>query len=133
MCLAGHPDLHRKRRYLGPDFEGLEIMTFQRGSQPHVALLDALRVMAVPPPRIHNISSISAMVQLVEGGLGLATLPAAVVRRLAAKHSMKALTTDLALAPLPIHLTWRDDPNASVVRLAVDSVLVHARTRTVRS
>lgn len=132
MCLAGNATLHRKRRYRPADFDGLEVMTFQRGSQPHVALLDALRMASVPAPRIHNISSISAMVQLVEGGLGLATLPSAVVRRMEARHAMRELSTDIVLAPLPIHLTWRDDPNANVVRLAVDSVLVHARPKSGR-
>jgi DNA-binding transcriptional LysR family regulator len=52
-----------------------EFLTFQRGSQPHVALLDLCRKQGVEAPRVHNISSISAMVQLVEDGFGVATLP----------------------------------------------------------
>ncbi len=52
----------------------LELITFQRGSQPHVALLDLLNRAGVEPMRIHTVSSISAMSQLVEDGLGVATL-----------------------------------------------------------
>ena len=55
---------------------GAGLLTFQRGSQPHVALLDLFREAGLQAQRVHTISSISAMVQLVEGGFGVATLAA---------------------------------------------------------
>ena len=84
MVFVGHQALHRKRRYALADLAALELMTFQRGSQPHVALLDLFRTANLEPRRVHAISSISAMVQLVEGGIGVATLPLVAVQRLAA-------------------------------------------------
>jgi len=100
-----------------------ELLTFQRGSQPHVALLDLCRQHGVDAPRVHTISSISAMVQLVEEGFGVATLPQAAVARLAQRLPLVQLRCDAALTPLPIHLSWRDDPAASAAGQVVDSVL----------
>jgi DNA-binding transcriptional LysR family regulator len=67
-----------------------EFLTFQRGSQPHVALLDLCRKQGVEAPRVHNISSISAMVQLVESGFGVATLPHAATVRLGERLALRA-------------------------------------------
>jgi DNA-binding transcriptional LysR family regulator len=100
-------------------------MTFQRGSQPHVALLDLLRRQGLEPLRVHSVSSISAMAQLVEDGLGVATLPAAVVQRLAQRLPLKALACDTPLAPLPIHLSWRVDPASTAQGALIDSLLAH--------
>ena len=122
MVFVGHTDLHRKRRYALADLAALELLTFQRGSQPHVALLDLFRNTGWAPHRVHNISSISAMVQLVEGGFGVATLPLAAVRRLAQRLPLKALRCDVALAPLPVHASHREDPGSPVAREVVDAV-----------
>lgn len=100
-----------------------ELLTFQRGSQPHVALLDLCRLHDVAAPRVHTISSISAMVQLVEEGFGVATLPLAAVQRLTQRLPLCVLRCDAELMPLPIALSWRDDPTATVVANVVDAVL----------
>ena len=97
-------------------------MTFQRGSQPHVALLDLFRAAGLEPRRVHAISSISAMVQLVEGGIGVATLPLAAVLRLAERLPIKPLACDAPLFPLPVHASWRDDPTSSVAIDVLDAV-----------
>jgi DNA-binding transcriptional LysR family regulator len=102
-----------------------ELLTFQRGSQPHLALLDLCRRHGVEVPRIHTISSISAMVELVEQGFGIATLPRAAVARLAERRSLAVLRCDTELLPLPIHLSWRDDPASSIARGAAESAWAH--------
>lgn len=100
-----------------------ELLTFQRGSQPHVALVDLCRRAGLDAPRIHAISSISAMVELVERGFGVATLPQAALKRLAAGRQLTALRCEATLPPLPIHLSWRDDPGSPIVGAAAESVL----------
>jgi DNA-binding transcriptional LysR family regulator len=100
-----------------------ELLTFQRGSQPHVALLELCRRHAVEAPRIHSISSISAMVELVEQSFGVATLPQAAVVRLSQRRPLAVLRCETPLLPLPIHLSWRNDPASPIVGLAADSVL----------
>ena len=104
-----------------------ELLTFQRGSQPQVALLDLCRRQGVAAPRVHSISSISAMVELVEQGFGIATLPQAAVARLAERRPLAAVHCEATLQPLPIHLSWRDDPAAPLVALAAERALDFGR------
>lgn len=125
MVFVGRGDLHRRRRWSLADLAAVELLTFQRGSQPHVALLDLLHRGGVEPRRVHTVSSISAMAQLVEDGLGVATLPAAVVQRLRRRMPLKALTSDATMPALPIHLSWRVDPGSAVQRAVIDSLLAH--------
>lgn len=122
MVFVGHKELHRKRRYTLADLAALELLTFQRGSQPHVGLLDLFRGAGLAPRRVHTISSISAMVQLVEGGIGVATLPLAAVQRLAERLPLKPLKCEVPLLPLPVHASYRDDPTSSVATEVLDGV-----------
>ncbi|HUG25125.1 LysR family transcriptional regulator [Piscinibacter sp.] len=125
MVFVGHAKTHRKRRYALADLAEGELLTFQRGSQPHVALLDLFRDAGVELPRVHNISSISAMVQLVEHGFGIATLPLAAVQRLSERVPLKPLKCEAALPPLPVHASYREDPTSAVAQGVVDAVLTY--------
>jgi len=123
MVFVGHKDIHRKRRYTLAELAAYDLLTFQRGSQPHVALIDLFRELGVEPPRIHTISSISAMVQLVEGGFGVATLPLAAVQRLSDRLPLKPLKCETPLPPLPVHASYREDPTSVVALGVVDAIL----------
>ncbi len=88
----------------------MELLTFQKGSQPHVMLQDLLRQHKLEPKKVHAISSISAMMQLVQGGLW---------RRAAAARGgaaadwflpvLKVLNCDVQPKALPIHASYRSD------------------------
>lgn len=123
MAFVGHVEHHRKRSYTLAEIAALHLMTFQRGSQPHTALMDMFRVAGLSPVRVHNISSISAMVQLVEGGLGVATLPLAATQRLAARLPLKVLKCESMLANLPVYASYREDPTSGVAQEVLDKVL----------
>jgi DNA-binding transcriptional LysR family regulator len=123
MVFVGHKDVHRKRRYTLADLAAHDLLTFQRGSQPHVALTDLFREAGLEIKRVHTISSISAMVQLVEGGFGVATLPLAAVQRLSERLPLKALKCDMQMPPLPVHASYREDPTSAVAAGVVDSIL----------
>jgi DNA-binding transcriptional LysR family regulator len=123
MVFVGHKDVHRKRRYTLTELAAYDLLTFQRGSQPHVALIDMFREAGVEPPRVHTISSISAMVQLVEGGFGVATLPLAAVLRLSDRLPLKPLKCETPLPPLPVHASYREDPTSVVASGVVDAIL----------
>ena len=122
MVFVGHRELHRRRRYTLAQLAALDLLTFQRGSQPHVGLLDLFRAAGLEPRRVHTISSISAMVQLVEGGIGVATLPLAAVQRLSERLPLVALKCDALLPPLPVHASYRDDPTSAVATGVLDAV-----------
>jgi DNA-binding transcriptional LysR family regulator len=123
MVFVGNRKIHRKHRYGADDLVGTDILTFQRGSQPHVHLLDCLRHAQVEPRCVHTISSVSAMVQLVQGGFGIATLPRDAVQRMLAFPDLRALECDIPLRPLPIHVSYREDPSSPAMEAAVRSAL----------
>jgi DNA-binding transcriptional LysR family regulator len=123
MVFVGHAQQHRKRRYTLADLATIDLLTFQRGSQPHVALIDLFRRAGHEIQRVHTISSISAMAQLVEGGFGVATLPLAAAQRLSDRLPLKVLKCDSTLAALPVHVSYRDDPTSSMAQSVVDAVL----------
>ena len=75
MVFVGAKALKRRAPYTLAEIVSHEMMTFQRGSQPHLALLEQLRGEGLEPPRLHAVSSIPAMVHLIESGFGIATLP----------------------------------------------------------
>lgn len=122
MVFVGHAGRHRRRRWTLADLAGQELLTFQRGSQPQVALADLLQRAGLEPLRLHTVSSISAIAQLVADGLGVATLPRAVLERLGERLPLKALACDTALPPLPLHANWRDDPSSPAARSLIDSL-----------
>jgi DNA-binding transcriptional LysR family regulator len=113
MAFLGNARTHRKRVYRMSDFAEMELMTFQRGSHPHLALLDQLKAAGVQPRKVHAISSISAMVQLVQSGFGVAALPLAAAKRLPDTAGLKVLRCEQPLPPLPIHANFRVDPSSS--------------------
>ncbi|HSV46240.1 MAG TPA: LysR family transcriptional regulator [Ramlibacter sp.] len=126
MAFLGNARLHRKRVYRMADFAEMDLLTFQRGSHPHLALLDQLKAAGVQPRKVHAISSISAMVQLVQGGFGVATLPLAAARRLPDTAGLKVLRCEQPLPPLPIHANFRVDPSSGNAELVLKSALAFA-------
>jgi DNA-binding transcriptional LysR family regulator len=127
MAFVGHAVLHARKRYKLQDFSAHDLMTFQRGSQPHVALLELFKRAGIAAPRVHSISSISAMVQLVEGGFGVATLPQQAAAQLALRLPLRILKSEVSLAPLPIHASYREDPSSGLTQSIVDSALAYLR------
>jgi DNA-binding transcriptional LysR family regulator len=123
MVFVGNSTIHTKRRYSIEELAQYELLTFQRGSQPHVALLDLLKRSGVEAKRVHAISSISAMLQLVQSGFGIATLPKAAVERVQTVQNIKLLNCELKLGALPLHASYRDDPSYGLVELALASAL----------
>ena len=122
MVFVGNARIHRRRLYQLSDLGDFDLLTFQRGSQPYVALLDLFRQARLEPKRIHAISSISAMTQLVEGGFGIATLPRAAALRLAEHRDLKLLQCTTPMHPLPVYATFRNDPGAVTVETVLGEV-----------
>ncbi|MDB5928719.1 MAG: transcriptional regulator, LysR family [Polaromonas sp.] len=129
MVFVGHPALHKKRNYRLIELAEMELLTFQKGSQPHVTLLDLFRQHRFEPKKVHAISSISAMVQLVQGGFGVALLPRAAVSRLSGFATLKTLSVNAQLQALPIHASYRTDPSSKNVEILVQSAIDFAKTR----
>ncbi len=112
MVFAGSPQHHRHRAYPLSQLATSGLLTFQRGSIPHAALLDALRDAGIDSARVHAVSSISAMARMVSAGFGVATLPRATLRDPVVGPNLQALRCNTPLPALPIHASWRHDPTS---------------------
>lgn len=122
MAFVGNAQIHKRRSYTMAQLAEYDLLTFQRGSQPHVALMDIFRRTGVVPKRVHAISSISAMTQLVVTGFGVATLPRIAVQRLLQYSELALLRCDQALQPLPVFASYRADPLSSTAETVLNSV-----------
>jgi len=129
MAFVGKQGLHRRRKYTLQQLAGGELLTFQRGSQPHNALVELLRTSQIEDARVHTISSISAMVRLVSGGFGVATLPHAAIHHLGEAEGLRRLPCDVELVPLPIHASWRADPASNAIDAVAESAAAFAEAR----
>jgi DNA-binding transcriptional LysR family regulator len=123
MVFVGAKALRRRAPYALAEIVSHEMMTFQRGSQPHLALLEQLRGEGLEPPRLHTVSSIPAMVHLIESGFGIATLPAIAAQTLVRRHEIAILPCETALAPLPVQASYRYDPGSSALTSVIQDAL----------
>jgi DNA-binding transcriptional LysR family regulator len=123
MVFVGAKHLKRRTPYTLAEIVSSEMMTFQRGSQPHLALLEQLRGEGLEPPRLHTISSIPAMVHLIESGFGIATLPVIAAQTLVRQHEIAILPCETALSPLPVQASYRYDPGSSALLAVIQDAL----------
>jgi DNA-binding transcriptional LysR family regulator len=123
MVFVGAKHLKRRTPYTLAEIVSSEVMTFQRGSQPHLALLEQLRGEGLEPPRLHTISSIPAMVHLIESGFGIATLPAIAAQTLVRRHEIAILPCETPLSPLPVQASYRYDPGSSALLSVIQDAL----------
>ena len=123
MVFVGAKSLKRRAPYTLAEIVSSEMMTFQRGSQPPLALLEQLRGEGLEPPRLHTISSIPAMVHLIESGFGIATLPIIAAQTLVRKHEIAILSCETALSPLPVQASYRYDPGSSALLSVIQDAL----------
>ena len=123
MVFVGAKSLARRKPYALAEIVAHEMMTFQRGSQPHLALLEQLRAAGLEPPRLHTVSSIPAMVHLIESGFGIATLPAIAAATLVRRHEIAVLPCEATLAPLPVLASYRHDPGSSALTSVIQDAL----------
>jgi DNA-binding transcriptional LysR family regulator len=110
MVFIGNRSVHGSKKFSVNEIAAMDIMTFQRGSQPYIGLIDLLRAREIEGARIHAISSISAMVELVEANFGIATLPHAAALRLAKNRNVRVLKSALELPALTLFASYRADP-----------------------
>lgn len=124
MAFFGQPERHDKAHYRLDELAELELLTFQKGSQPNVTLTELFKQNRLQPKKVHSISSISAMVQLVQAGFGVALLPSVVVERLAGIAHLKKLACAAPIRALPIYASYRTDPTSNTIETVVQSAIV---------
>ena len=123
LVLVGSRARHSRRHYTLAEVAEHDLITFQRGSQPHVRLLAQLRAAKLMTARVHTSSSIAAMVRLVASGFGIATLPRGALRHAPVGARLRALPCDTKLTPLPIHASFRTDPSSDAIEAILESAV----------
>jgi DNA-binding transcriptional LysR family regulator len=116
-----------ERRMSLQDLASLPIITFTRGSQPHAAVIDVFRLHDQAPRAVHCVTSLAAIVRLVHSGLGIASMPLAAVAAEIAEGSLRVLTCDAELPPLPIMASYRPDPTSPTLDLVAELAVAEVR------
>lgn len=123
MCFVGPAAMMGRGRLGVAELCAHDLLTFQRGSHPHVALEEALARLGQPDKRPHCLSSIAALAQLAEGGFGLATLPLSTARPLSRRYGITILDSEIDLVPLPMHAGFRDIGDNPGLSRAIDTAI----------
>ncbi len=126
LVFVGDRQIYRKKAYSLDLLTEEELITFQRGSHPHNALMALLREHQLIPRRIHAVSSISAMVPMMQNGLGIATLPRKVAQKFATTEGLRLLPIEKCPEPLSIFASYREAPpgESKSIHSAIQQLLV---------
>ncbi len=127
MVFVGHASMRGNDNLSIDELLNRELLTFQRNSQPHLALLECLGQTGITGKRVHTVTSISALVKLVESGFGLATLPKVAVNELKRHHSIAPIKTALQLVPLPLYASYLSPPATREIEESIADALVFLR------
>jgi DNA-binding transcriptional LysR family regulator len=103
------------------------LITMTRGSQPHLALLEACRHADVHHHTLHYVGSIAAIVRLVRAGLGIAVMPRAPVRTELEDGLLRLIPCAEPLCPLPLVVSYAADPTSDAGRIVADMAAREAR------
>ncbi len=93
------------------------IITMNRGAQPDTALKALCHAEGVTPQRIHNVSSISAIVRLVKAGFGIAVLPLASLREEIDHGHIALIRCASQLTPQRIVISYSQDLTSDAIQL----------------
>jgi DNA-binding transcriptional LysR family regulator len=93
------------------------ILTLNPGSQPHSELKDLCQSESVLTPRIHCISSISAIVRLVQAGFGVAVLPLAPVSEQISSAEIVVIPCTTSFGPQRLVVSYCTDLTSEVIQL----------------
>ncbi|WP_341668099.1 LysR substrate-binding domain-containing protein [Alcaligenes sp. SDU_A2] len=100
------------------------VVTFPRGSQPHLALVQLLEQQHVDQAHIHYVSSIAASTQLLDAQPCVGTLPVAAVGAQLAGGHYQEVQCEHCLPDLRLVASWRPDPlmrtSEAVIGVALD-------------
>lgn len=114
------------------DLQNHAVITFTRGSHPHLAVLEAFSDEDLRPSKVHCVTSISAILRLVDTTRGVATLPLAAVEQLIALGRYRVLQACPSLPDLRLIASHRHDPvspiGSTLVSLAADVMSRYAST-----
>lgn len=106
------------------DLLGQPTITMSQNSQPHLVLKELYRRFSLPVGKTHHVSSISALVQLVEGGFGNAFVPLAPVRYAIESGRVSLVDCGLAIPNQPLVVSYTQAHSSEAIRLVAELACV---------
>ncbi len=101
------------------------IVTFARGTKPHIALAELFAQRGIAPARLHASAALSPAIKLALDGIAVALMPAAIVREEVRAGKLKRIASDAALPELEFVACWPAAPGemraARVAELAAET------------
>lgn len=96
------------------------VLTMSPGSQPHEALKQLYRDACIPLGKVHCVSSISALVRLVESGFANALVPLPPIYEYIARGEVKMIECDVSIPQLRLVISYLDSIYSDSIRLVAD-------------
>jgi DNA-binding transcriptional LysR family regulator len=106
VCHRDSPLAHRMISF--DEIAELEIITFTRDSQPHLAVSSMFEKKGLKPKQIHCVTSISIISHLVQEGLGVATLPIAAISKEIERGDLVVLQGLDSPPMLSLNASWQN-------------------------
>jgi DNA-binding transcriptional LysR family regulator len=106
------------------DLLGQPTITMSQNSQPHLVLKELYRRFSLPVGKTHHVSSISALVQLVEAGFGNAFVPLAPVRYAIESGRVRLVECGLAIPNQPLVVSYTQAHSSEAIRLVAELACV---------
>ena len=107
-----------------------QLITFTRGSWPHLSVLSMFERAGLKPNQVHCVSSLTAISMLTQKDFGVATLPITAITEDLESGRLALVNMTESPEPLRMVASWRrlssDDVNKSIVDLALTVSETHA-------
>ncbi len=100
----------------------LDLVTFERVTQPYQTLLSSLRAADLSP-RLHAVNSLQAVVLLACEGFGIGVLPLGTIKRELASNALELLDVDLQLSDVRFAACYPEGPDTWPARIVTEQAI----------
>lgn len=93
------------------------IITFARTTKPHIAIREMFASSPGDPPRIFGNSSLSTVIRMTLDGIGIASIPPAVIARELEDGTLRIVPCDHELTPLVFTASYPSNPDSHLAEV----------------
>ncbi|WP_299665828.1 LysR family transcriptional regulator [uncultured Ruegeria sp.] len=97
-----------------------QVITFTRGSKPHLSVLGLFEEAGLKPLQIHCVTSLAAISVLVRRGLGIATVPIKQLSNDGLTNDLSKIDTTSVPSPLALVASWHKETSTDIRRSLVE-------------
>ncbi|HLH92799.1 MAG TPA: LysR family transcriptional regulator [Xanthobacteraceae bacterium] len=132
LAFMAHMDIKLGKKPVAlADIARHPVITYSRNTEPYAALRE-LFARAGLQPTIHASASLATVVHMALDGIGIATLPPAILPGMAARGRLRAIATEANLPSLNFVMSWPAAPERLAVRKVADIAAEVARAGAAR-